>query len=302
MKRGNSTFYSDWSQNSEIGGICRPFPIIFALMVSFLSGCDLIKMKVNNAEGDADRPAAARANGSYLYKDELVGIIAPGTPPEDSAKLVEAYINNWIRKQLLIQEASRKIDIDEAQVERKILDYRYSIIAYEYQNYYVNQHLDTLVSNAEIEKYYKDNIDNFLLKQNIVQATFIKVPKNAPRTDKIKELIFTNREKDSRELKSYCLSFSAAYHISDSTWMVFDDLVKNSPLAEIPNKIQFLKTNPYYESSEENFLYFLKVDRYRISDNVSPIEFVKDDIRNLILNKRKVDLAKRLEEEVYNEA
>jgi hypothetical protein len=46
----------------------------------------------------------------------------------------------------------------------------------------------------------------------------------------------------------------------------------------------------------------LKVDRYRISDNVSPIEFVKDDIRNLILNKRKVDLAKQLEEEVYNEA
>jgi hypothetical protein len=84
--------------------------------------------------------------------------------------------------------------------------------------------------------------------------------------------------------------------------MVFDELVKNSPLAEIPNKIQFLKTNPYYESSDENFLYFLKVDRYRISDNVSPIEFVKDDIRNLILNKRKVDLAKQLEEEVYNEA
>ena len=78
-------------------------------------------------------------------------------PPEDSAKLVEAYITSWIRKQLLIQEASRKIDINEAQVERKILDYRYSIIAYEYQNYYVKQHLDTGVSNAEIEKYYKDN-------------------------------------------------------------------------------------------------------------------------------------------------
>ncbi len=231
-----------------------------------------------------------------------MGIVASGTPPEDSAKLVEAYITSWIRKQLLIQEASRKIDINEAEVERKILDYRYSIIAYEYQNYYVKQHLDTGVSNAEIEKYYKDNMDNFILKQNIVQATFIKVPKNAPRTEKIKDLIFSRREKDERELKSYCLSFSAAYHISDSTWMVFDELVKNSPLAEIPNKIQFLKTNPYYESSENNFLYFLKVDRYRISDNVSPLEFVRDDIRNIILNKRKVDLAKQLEDEVYKEA
>jgi hypothetical protein len=44
------------------------------------------------------------------------------------------------------------------------------------------------------------------------------------------------------------------------------------------------------------------VEEYRISDNISPLEFVKDDIRNIILNKRKVDLAKKLEDEVYNNA
>lgn len=283
----------------------RTFPKVFSLLFfvsTFLPACDLIKIKGENGDGDAQRQPAARANNSYLYKDELIGIVAPGTPPEDSAKLVEAYITSWIRKQLLIQEASRKIDINEAEVERKVLDYRFSIIAYEYQNYYVNKNLDTIVANAEIEKYYKDNVDNFILKQNIVQATFVKVPQNAPRTNKIKELIYSSRENGESELRSYCLSFSAAYHISDSTWMVFDELVKHSPLAEIPNKIQFLKTNPYYETSDNNFLYFLKVDNYRISDNVSPLEFVRDDIRNIILNKRKVDLAKKLEDEVYKEA
>ena len=98
------------------------------------------------------------------------------------------------------------------------------------------------------------------------------------------------------------LSFSAAYHLTDSTWMVFDELVKNSPLAEIPNKIQFLKANRYYETSDDSYLYFLKVAKYRISDNISPLEFVTDDIRNIILNKRKVELAKKLEDEVYNTA
>lgn len=299
MRKESNTYYNSYRRKDKIS---TGFISLLLLLASFLSACDLIKIKGDNSESDSERQPAARANNSYLYKDELNGIVAPGTPAEDSAKLVEAYINNWIRKQLLIQEASRKIDIDEAQVERKILDYRYSIIAYEYQNYYVNQHLDTLVSNAEIEKYYKDNIDNFILKQNIVQATFIKVPQNAPRTDKLKPLIFSSGEKEMRELKSYCLSFAAAYHISDSTWMVFDELVRNSPLAEIPNKIQFLKTNPYYETSENNFLYFLKVDQYRISDNVSPLEFVRDDIQNIILNKRKVDIAKKLEDDVYKEA
>jgi len=264
-----------------------------------LQGCDFIKMKNADGDGGGERKAVARVNTTYLYKDELAGIARGNSP--DSTSHTEAYIDSWIRKQLLIQEAAKKIAINEAEIERKILDYRYSIIAYEFQNYYIKQHLDTAVSKSEIETYYQNNLDNFILKQNIVQATFIKVPKSAPRTDKIKSLVSSTREKDQQELKSYCLSFSAAYHISDQTWMVFDELVKNSPLAEFPNKIQFLKTTPYYETSDEAYLYFLKVDQYRISDNVSPLEFVMDDIRNIILNKRKVELAKKLEDEVYNE-
>lgn len=299
MQKGNATLYRSYRGNKPFSGIRSGiFPL---LVVVLLSGCDLIKMKGSDGE-DPDRQAAARANDSFLYKDELVGIVAPGTPPEDSARLIEAYINTWIKKQLLIQEASRKMDINETEVERKILDYRYSIIAYEYEAFYVKEHLDTAISDTEIEKYYNANIDNFILKQNIVQGTFIKVPKNAPRTAKIKELIFSSREKDELELRSYCLSFSVAYHISGSNWVVFDELVKNSPLAEIPNKIQFLKSNPYFETSDDTYLYFLKIGQYRISDNISPLEFVKDDIRNIILNKRKVELAKKLEDEVYKSA
>lgn len=267
-----------------------------------LTGCEFIKMKKEQTAEEVKRFPVARVNNAYLYKDELAGIVAAGTTKEDSAVRVESYINSWVRKQLLIQEAARKIDINEAEVERKILDYRFSLIAYEYQAYYVKQNLDTVISNPEIENYYKENIDNFILKQNIVQATFIKVPKTAPRTNKVKDLIYSQKEKDEKELKSYCLSFSTAYHLSDSTWMAFDELVKNSPLVEIPNKIQFLKANPYYETSDDSYLYFLKVDKYRISDNISPLEFVKDDIRNIILNKRKVELAKKLEDDVYNSA
>jgi hypothetical protein len=273
---------------------------VVVLACALLAGCDLIRMKETETEEQAARIPVARVNATYLYNDELAGIVLPGTRSEDSITRVEAYINSWVRKQLLIQEASKKININEAEVERKILDYRYSLIAYEYQAYYIQQNLDTAITAQEIENYYRQNIDNFILKQNIVRATFIKVPKNAPRVNKVKDLIFSTRRED--ELKSYCLSFSSAYHLTDSSWMVFDELVKNSPLVEIPNKIQFLKNTPYYETSDEGFYYFLKVVEYRISDNVSPLEFVKDDIRNILLNKRKVELAKRLEDEVYSQA
>nr|PZN57597.1 MAG: hypothetical protein DIU61_01840 [Bacteroidota bacterium] len=259
-------------------------------------------MDRNGASDHKGRIPVARVNNTYLYKDELAGIVANGASREDSISRIQSYVNSWIRKQLLIQEATRKMDINEAAVERKILDYRYSIIAYEYQNSYIKQHLDTVVADADIEEYYKNNIDNFVLKQNIVKATYIKVPKSAPRTQRIKELMFSEKEEDANELKSYCLSFSAAHHLVDTAWIAFDELVRNSPMIEIPNKIEFLKSNPYYETSDANYLYFLKVNEYRVSDNVSPLEFVKDEIRNILLNKRKVELAKKLEEEVYREA
>ncbi len=275
---------------------------IFVLVYALLAGCDFIRMKQTRFGGNKDREPVARVNNTFLFRDELVGIAAYGTSKEDSAARVEAYVDNWARKELLIQEAAKRININEAEVERKILDYRYSLIAYEYQSLYIKQNLDTVFQEKEIKAYYDNNIDNFILKQNIVRATFIKVPKNAPKLERLKELISSQDEADKQDLKSYCLSFSVAYHISDSTWMIFDDLVRNSPLMEIPNKIQFLKTNPYYETEDENNRYFLKVDEYRISDNVSPLEFVTDEIKNIILNKRKVELAKKLEDEVYENA
>lgn len=278
-----------------------PRILIFLIAAVSISGCDFIRMKKGFGDHEGREPIA-RVNNAYLYRDELTGIAAYGSTKEDSAARVEAYVDNWIRKELLIQEAARKININEAEVERKILDYRYSIIAYEYQSYYIKQHLDTVFDQSEIKQYYENNIDNFILKQNIVRASFIKVPKNAPKMNKLKDWMFSQDPEDKRSLKSYCLSFSVAYHISDSTWIIFDDLVRNSPLAEIPNKVQFLKSNPYYETEDDNYLYFLKVDEYRISDNVSPLEFVTDEIKNIILNKRKVELAKKLEDEVYENA
>lgn len=277
------------------------YSVFVSAVLLVLHGCDFIKMRSGKSQEDANRQPVARVNNAFLYRDELSGIVPiASATKEDSTSRVEAYIDSWIRKQLLIQEASKKININEAEVERKILDYRYSIIAYEYQSYYIKQNLDTTVRAHEIERYYKENIDNFILKQNIVRATFMKVPKNAPHIKKIKNWIFARDEETKNELKAYCLSFSMAYHISDSTWMIFDELVRNSPLVEIPNKVQFLKMNPYYETEDENYLYYLKVDEYRISDNVSPLEFVRDEITNIILNKRKVELAKKLEDEVYN--
>jgi hypothetical protein len=274
--------------------------VTFCCILGMLaSSCDLIQIKRGKKDSDESRKPVARVNQSFLYLDELKGIVPKDATATDSAARISSYVTSWIRKQLLLNEAAKNIDINEAEVERRVEEYRYSLIGYEFQNFYIKKNLNDSVSSTEIAAYYKTHLDNFVLKQNIVQGTYIKVPKTAPRIQRIKPLVFSNKAKEMEELKSYCLSFSAEYQLPDSTWIELDKLVANSPMATIPDKIQFLRNYRYYETNDQDFLYFLKVDAFKIVDNVSPVEFVESEIKNIILNKRKVELAKKLEDEVY---
>ena len=273
---------------------------LFLLAIWLLLGsCDLIQIK---DEIESERAPIARAKEKLLYPEDLIGIIPGGISKDDSTERVERYIEDWARKQLLIDEAYNNINIDEAEIERKVMDYRYSLLGYEYEQYYVNQNLNTEISDEEIEDYYNNNVDNFVLKQNIIRGKYVEVPLEAPNTRRIRTLIRSKKEEDFEELKSYCLSFASTYQLYDSVWMVFEDLVKSSPLAEVPNKVQFLRARKYVENSDADHLYYLLIEEYRISDNISPLEFVRDQIRNIIMNKRKVELAKKLEDEVYQRA
>ena len=289
MKMVLNIFMKSWSGS-----------ILLALVFLF-SACDLIKMK-DEAVKEAGVSPVARVHDQYLYPNDLEGIALEDMSKEDSIARVEGFINSWVRKQLLIHEAAEKIQFNEADLERKILDYRYSLMGYEYQSYYINENLDTSISSEEIAAYYEDNKDNFLLKQNIIRCKYVKLSKNAPKPERVRSLIRSNKPQDEEELNSYCLSFANTYHLNDSAWIEFDEVIKNSPMAEIPNKVQFLRNNKYNESSDDEYLYYLTIEEYKISDNISPLEFVEDEIRNIILNKRKVQLAERLEDEVYEQA
>ena len=97
--------------------------VVLAMVVT---GCDLIRMKKEERVAAPSRKPVARVNDKYLYQDELVGIVDQNSTADDSAARTMAYINSWVRKQLIIGEAMKRIDINEAEVERKVLDYRYS--------------------------------------------------------------------------------------------------------------------------------------------------------------------------------
>jgi hypothetical protein len=268
-------------------------------------GCEYINLKNFNGSEEVEveeKIAVAKVGSSVLYQKDLAGIVSNEINKRDSANLVNRYVNSWIKKQLLISEASEKINFDQASIERKVLDYRYALMVHEYKKFYVDNNLDTAVSQQEIEDYYKNNKDNFELKQNIIRGYFITVTKDAPKINQLKKLINSDKPEDFKELKSYCFRFAETYFLEDSVWINFDEAIRNTPFVGVTNKVDFLRSNKFVEDSNEENLYFLRIKEYKISDQISPLEFVKNDIQQIILNKRKVALANQLEEEVFEKA
>ncbi len=284
------------------------FLVVFTTII-LVSGCDqpglpdFLRFKNQDTDEGVVLQPVARVYDNYLYLQDLEGIVDENTSPSDSADIMNRYIDSWIKKQLLIAEAASQMEIDEAELERKVLDYRYALIVYEFEKNYVNQRVTDKVSEDAIEEYYQANKQNFELKNNIIKGIFAKVPQEAPRTGRLRALFQGELTEGVREeIKSYCLSFATSYSLDDSTWYNFEDVISNTPLVSIPNKVQFLQKNEFIETSDDLYVYFVKVVDYKITDQISPLEFVRDDITKIITNQRKVSLTQELEEEIYQDA
>lgn len=271
-------------------------------LCSVFVSCDLFKIKEGDPESISEISPVARVYEKYLYPEDLEGLTSEAINSSDSTDIAERYIRSWIKKQLLIDEAASRIDFDEAELSRKILDYRYALMVHEFKQYYINEQLQTQVTEDEIQSYYNSNQDNFELKQNIIRGIFIKLPKEAPKIKKVSKLIRSKKPKDHEELASYCFQFATYYTLEDTVWWNFGELIQSTPLASIPNQEQYLKSNKYVETNDQNFEYFLYINEYKIADQISPLEFVRDDIEEIIVNKRKIALANQLETDIYSEA
>ena len=261
--------------------------------------CDLIQKKTNGNDAVSNNFVIAQVGTSVLTKADIEAL---NINPKDSAAIINRFVENWIKKELIIKKANENYNIDLNSIAQKVADYRYELISYEYQKYIVQQKLDTAVSEKEIIDYYEKNKNSFVLRQNILRGRFMKVNKEAQKLRSVKRWIKSDRPTDAQNLKEYAFQFANNYYLEDSTWLKFDELTKNSPFSTITNKIQFLRSNQYVEEEDSLYLYLLKINEYKISEEVSPLAFVRDDIKNIIINKRKIALVKELENEIFEEA
>jgi hypothetical protein len=236
-----------------------------------------------------------------LYASDLKEVIPAGLAPDDSARRAENFINSWVKEKLLVHKAEANLGKEQKNVEKQLQDYRNSLIIYAYEKELVRQRLDTVVSDAEIQKYYDEHPGDFELKDNILKVIYVKVDKKAPNIAKLRTLTQSEKPQDRKDLESYCKQFAKNYFLDDNVWLLFDDLLKEVPI-ETYNKELFLQNNRFVELADSTSLFFVSIKGFMTRNSHSPLAFEKENIRNIILNQRKLDLIERMHNDLYKEA
>jgi len=275
--------------------------VIFKLYIFLFSFVSIFLLVACSSKEETKEKAVARVFDSELYPSNLENVVPYGIKGKDSIELIKKFIQQWVQDELVLQYAKSNLTDEQLNIEKEVEEYRKNLIIYNYQKELISQKLDTVVQAAEIEKYYNTYSSNFVLKDNIAHVYYIKLNKKTPGIEKVKKWYVSNNPKDIDNLRSFCIQFAENYFLDDNTWLLFDDILKEVPIENYNTEL-LLKNNTNIELADSSFVYFLRIKGYKIKNSVSPLSFEKDNIKNIIINKRKLQLIDEMKREVYNKA
>jgi hypothetical protein len=268
-------------------------PIILILFIC--CGCS------NNSK-QLKRIPVAKAGLKVLYYEDIPEQTRNAVTLADSAAIVQKYINKWARRELMFQKAEENLSTDlRNDIEEQIQETRQDLVVYEYQRMMILQKMDTVITDGELEKYYAENGNSFNLTSNIVKALFIKLPAETPNIWKYKSLARSKKQKDFQELESLCYQFAEKFDDFNEEWITMDRLSFELK-QDITNQENFLKRTTFFETSDSVSVYLIVINDYRLRGTLAPFEYVREDIKRIIWNNRRIDFIKELENGIYNES
>lgn len=269
--------------------------VVFIAIVVVYSSCNMFQKRAPEAK------PLAKVFETYLYPSDIQGLVPKGASRSDSASVVKKYIQNWTEEQILLHQAENNLGEKQLDINKQIEDYKNTLIIYAYEKELVRQKLDTNVSDDEIQDYYNGNKKDFELKNDIVKIIYVKASKKAPNLDKLKGWINSTDATDREKLSKYCYQFAENFFLNDQVWLMFDDVLKEIPI-QTYNQDLFLQNNRFVQIEDSVNIYLLGIKGYLIKNSISPLSFEKENIKKIVLNKRKMDMIDEMKKKLYDQA
>lgn len=267
--------------------------------VSSLLAATLLLTACSRADGDYS-PVVAKVYDRELHRDDLKGLVPSGLSAEDSMAVVKNYVEQWIRQAVILAKAERNVEND---FSRELQDYRNSLLAYAYERQILDQLLDTTVTNKQIVEYYGQHKSQFMLKNSIVKAVYLTAPAHSPAVAKIKRMVLAEGFSDSdvAELEGTARRNGFNGYFDAASWIPFVTLQTAIPVTAY-NEQAFLRQHRSIAFSDDSLFYAARILDYRVTDEISPLDFQRDNIRAIILNHRKIDILNKLQSDLLEEA
>ncbi len=281
--------------------LCRKNKVRAVGLLCLVLACAVSCIRPN---GGMPVDAVARVGESYLTKRDLEKMMPVGMLPNDSADMAGKKTEAWVGQQVLLRKAKQNLDEEaEAEIEAQIARYRESLLVFLYENKITRQLLDTVVSDKEIEDYYKANQSQFVLKSNIVRVRFVKVVKTFGGVNDIRRELFAVpfEEKNLVAVADLCRESAENYFLDADRWIFFNDLLREVPIHAYNQEV-FLKNNRKIEVNAGDYIYLVAIEDFKVRDMISPISLEKERIRTIILNQRKKTVQEEMERDLMEEA
>ena len=170
----------------------------------------------------------AQIGKEILYRKDVEGLLQEAESARDSMNMVNHYIDLWAIDNLLLKKAEEELSKEEKDVEQELADYA-NHCWFPVSEKYVEERIDTLINTEEIQSYYSDNTELFLLDEPLVKARLIRMRLHSPYLPMVRNIYRSNTLEDLTQLERLCESSAEIYTDYDGKWISAVELAQDLP-------------------------------------------------------------------------
>lgn len=276
-------------------GRASRFLTAIGIVLTMLSSCRAISSLVHDGQ------VVAKVGKHRLYKSDVDRLIPNGASAEDSLQISMMYINSWASDLVFMDIAESQLSKEDLDVSKELEEYRRTLLKYRYEQLYVNERLDTAVSYQEIESYYSENKDNFVLTVPAVKARFLRIQADSPNLELIKDKMSSSDERELAEADSLSYFSAEMYTDYGGGWVDMVTLAKDfgtdyGTLLSRMKKSMIEIEDGYGKVNVAYIAGFLNAGA------VPPMEYCSQRIKDIIISLRRQALLSGLERDLIEDA
>ncbi len=276
--------------------------VIYILLLSLVAISCKVTRQFQDAAAELFRgEVVAKVGNHKLYRSQLQSYIPAGVSPEDSASLARQWINAWAEDLLLLDMAEEQLSGKDKDVSKELEEYRRTLLKYRYEQLYINQRLDTLITDEEVEQYYQANMERFRLERPLLKARYMIISAEARSVNTLKQKMSSDDETEVMEADSLGAYAAIKYADAAETWM--DAIILAQELGTDYLSLVASIHNHFAEIKDDNgILHVAYIVDMTPAGKPAPMEYVTERIRDIILSSRKHKLETELERDLLEDA